>query len=274
MNFNHQKNKKSLPAERQGFTLIEILIVIVIIGILAAVVVITLAQSAKEKARIAAGQQFADSLRAKAVESIYGDSNEGHWLRFEDNIIDDWSSNAMTLNGASSYSNGINGKALEFNGSSTWILPNNATGYYNAEFYEKTVEMWFKADDTLSIQTLYDEGGSGQGFWVGIDSNQINVAARHGSVQVTLSYPLTDNKWHHVAASFNKGDLKLFFDDEEVGNVATGFPVGTSGFPAIGGHGNGPGIGATGSSSDAYDNGGPNYFDGFIDDFRVSGVGI
>lgn len=83
-----RKNKKNFI---KGFTLIEVLVVILIIGIIAAIGIAAVSASSKEKANISKGLAFNDSVRAQL--STY----EVFWLQMEEliapvtNFLNSWS---------------------------------------------------------------------------------------------------------------------------------------------------------------------------------------
>jgi len=106
---------------KQSFTLIEILVVIVIIGILSSFIFFTINDSV-EKAQIAKSKMFSESIRNNLLLNLVSE-----WS-FDDNTnlgIDSWgSNNAQSIEGSPQFkaiNECVSGNCIEFNGSSDYI---------------------------------------------------------------------------------------------------------------------------------------------------------
>ncbi|MFC1756385.1 LamG domain-containing protein [Patescibacteria group bacterium] len=263
---------------KRGFTLIEILIVIVIIGILATVVVIALAQSAKEKARIADGQSLADSVRARGELEVYGNSNVGNfWKLNEDGgtaIGDYWGRSDGTLFTTTApgpqWIQGMNGSALDFNNAGYIAL----NSYYSSvgEISELTVCAWIQTTsvgsnnwaildfDRSDYFNFYTDSAGGVGF-----STSGGAGSGIGDMYGVLA--VNDGKWHHVCGTYDStktNDKAIFVDgkldsESDQHNIGEGLGTGVTRYGFIG----------DGSEADTF-NGGRNtiLFDGVIDEVQ------
>jgi len=99
--------------EKQSFTLIEILVVIVIIGILSSFIFFTINDSV-EKANIAKSKMFSESIRNNLLLNLVSE-----WKLDETSgttFYDTWGSNNGTNNGAGFETDCISGGCVSFDG--------------------------------------------------------------------------------------------------------------------------------------------------------------
>jgi hypothetical protein len=136
------------------------------------------------------------------------------------------------------------------------------SGLMSAAFTTKTVMLWFKPNTTTGTQVLYDEGGSTQGMAIRINNGMLEAAVRANSVMATVSTPLSNTNWSHVAISFNSGAFKLYLNGVEVGST-------TATFASVPSHTNASGLGAR-NAQDAFGNSASgDYYGGLIDDVQM-----
>lgn len=162
---------------------------------------------------------------------------------------------------------GYIGFGLDLDGSNEWIDPDedplDAGFFHDLDTYQ-TVEMWIKADDTSSDQTLFEEGGSTNGLLVGINADNVRFATRNGGSQVTVSTAFNDTaSYHYIADVFDNGNLISYIDTSPQSQGA-GYTIGShSGEPGVGGSADSDAVGHSGAGY---------YFDGIIDEVRMSDV--
>jgi hypothetical protein len=136
------------------------------------------------------------------------------------------------------------------------------SGLMSAAFTAKTITLWCKPNATAGTQVLYDEGGSTNGIAIRINNGMLEGAARNSSSMFTVSTPLSDTKWAHVALTFGASTLKLYLNGVEAASVATSFAQVSS-------HTNGSGLGAR-NGQDAFGGSATgDYYGGLIDDVQV-----
>ncbi len=73
--------------------------------------------------------------------------------------------NGVNPNSGTLLSDGEPGTAARFDGNNDWVwLPNRAALNTGGPYERRTIELWFRADDTNERQVLWQEGGAGRGF--------------------------------------------------------------------------------------------------------------
>ncbi len=160
------------------------------------------------------------------------------------------------------------GYGISFDGSADWIEPYSpANEFFHAAFSTKTFEAWIQSNDTASRQTIYEEGGSTNGFYVGIENGTVRLVTRDSSSQKEVSATFTDTaSFHHVAGSYdgaNNGTLLLYVDGDPKASLTN------LGYTAISAHTGEPGIGYS-PDSDATGTVPAKDFDGILDEVRIS----
>jgi hypothetical protein len=162
--------------------------------------------------------------------------------------------------------NGYIGYGVELDGSNEWIDPDKDPldqAFFHDPFSFKTFEVMLKANDTSADQTLFDEGGSTNGFYVNLNSNNLRFMTRNSSSQITVSTAFTDTtSYHYIAAVFDNSTLIQYLDASPQNQ--------TAGYPTVGAHSGEPGIGSSPDSDASGHSSGGYYLNGIIDEVRLS----
>jgi len=137
--------------------------------------------------------------------------------------------------------------------------------YLRAAFSQRTVAMWVKSDDNLSIQELYDEGDSNSGISLRLNGTSLEGIVKSSGNQYTLDYQNFGTCWHHIAFVFDgvKRNCKLYID----GSLADS--IYDISFEEVPYHDDDSGLGSIAGDCDSFGNTSGNYFAGVMDDVRI-----
>jgi prepilin-type N-terminal cleavage/methylation domain-containing protein len=233
--------KKSLVGKKQvGFTIVELLIVIVVIGILAAITIVAY-NGIQERARMASAVAFESQLRNKYLIDSTGvwdfDECSGSTVK---NTSETASSDTVLGTGGVTWLTDTpsgRGCAIRFNGTDTRIETQAKLG---SQYYVKGAWVRISAASCGSYNIISQAGTGGAQAAFYVPSCRPN--AGHNGSWGTVQSPtaINDNKWHYVAVEWANSTLKLYVDGSTVA-TATGVAVPTTpaGFVAIGSHGGG-----------------------------------
>jgi prepilin-type N-terminal cleavage/methylation domain-containing protein len=246
----------------KGFTLIEILVVIVVIGIISSFIVVGLS-SVSDKANIAKGQAFINSIDNSLLLG-----RVSHWKMDESSgntIYDSWGTNngtKMDTTGACDTShcpqtktNGcISNNCLLFDGSNDWVNVGSFDQYSNGFSFL----LWFKSNFINSRQDL---------FWAESDkfilSLQSSYSLSHyarslngNTGYINSSLKFNTNNWFFVALTYspNLGKTSLYINgvkDSQQGNIT------------------GPSVSAAYLRLGTQYNYAGDWFNGYIDDVKI-----
>jgi len=229
---------------QKSFTLIEILVVIVIVGILSAFIIVSMA-GVSDRARIAKGTAFSGSLRNSLLMNLVSE-----W-KFDEGTgsiaYDYWGGKNGTIYGTTwkSKNDCVSGGCLYFNGSSDWVdlgdLGNPDSG---------TISLWFKKSSASPGQYLLDGRGIGN-WWLlthysGYDITFYNIVTYNG---------ISSNTWYNVVITTDYNQSRMYLDGKMVN---TGTPL-IPNFNSV-------------RIATRYTNSG--YFAGFIDDIHIYNASI
>ena len=229
-------------AKSSGFTIVELLIVIVVIAVLASITVVAF-NGIQERARIAGGLSFERQLHSK-----YGAAATGDWS------FDECNGSTVKNNGAPQLTDNIlgtghtwvtdiatgRGCALRFNGTSTRVETTAALG---GSYYVKAA--WIRVASNQSCVNIMSRGttagvsnGADAPFWLTGCKLTAGYQGNYTAVQATDT--INDGKWHYVAVIWEDGNLTLYTDGKRVASTAsTPAPTPIGGNVSIGSHGTG-----------------------------------
>ncbi|MDO8524435.1 MAG: LamG domain-containing protein [bacterium] len=205
--------------KQNGFTLLELLIVIGIIGILAGVVLVSF-PSADKKAKLANALSFSDNVRGSLQPDMIA------WWKLDETagtIASDswWNQLNGTVFGAT-WVEGIINNALSFDGANDYVdFGNNASLDLT---HTGTIEFWFKNDSWQSSYVSLIQKGAGGG-WCSNNYQPFTIfnhytgnyiafsmcsASSYNSVSIAPRP--TTGAWHHYVFTFNGTKLKSYLD--------------------------------------------------------------
>lgn len=223
--------------KQTGFTIVELLIVIVVIGILAAITIVAY-NGIQERARMAAAIAFESQLRTK-----YFIDGTGIW------DFDECSGQSARNNSETNTNDTITGTAtwitdtptgkgcaLRFDGA-TRIETQAKLG---VQYYVKAawVRISTASCGSYNIISQGSTGGAVAAFYV---PSCRPSAGHNGSWDmVRAANTINDGKWHYVAVEWRSNTLKLFIDGSSVSTYSgADVPTAADGSVAIGAHGGG-----------------------------------
>ncbi|MDD5696739.1 MAG: LamG domain-containing protein [Candidatus Pacebacteria bacterium] len=262
---------------QKSFTLIEILVVIVIIGILSAFIIVSMA-GVSSKATIAKGQAFSNSLKNSLLLNLVSE-----W-KLDGDANDSWSGgNNGTWYGAGGGANTtanyrpssecVSGQCLDFDGTDDYISVNsgNVTLNLNNGY---SLEGWAKYDDLTGNRSLLRRYPSDNGGWFIFAYRNAGTAVNY--IFCAVVYTNTDNatqgllpgnyiqkdKWYHFVLTVEANGVSKFYINGVAGNPLT--PVN---FLKLGGN--------TATSTTEFKIGGNGWLiDGLIDGVRIYDTAI
>ena len=156
------------------------------------------------------------------------------------------------------------GNGYEMNGTSSYVDPGAGNTYFNSLINARTVEIHFKANNFSGNPTLYDEGGTGNGLYLGHDGTNLIASARNSNTEWSIPLLFSDTAgYHNLVQVFDGSSSELILYLDGIGNVVAANAT-------IGSHGDDPGVGRTDGTGDSYGNTSGHFFNGIIDEMRIS----
>lgn len=232
-----QKQTYTVLSSR-GFTIVELLIVIIVIGILAAIVMVSF-NGVQEKARMANAVSFEQSFRGKYLPYA-----TGIWTFSEcagTTVKDASDGNSDSISGTVSWittgSPSNQGCALHFDGT-THI---ETTASLGTSFYAKGAWVRLAAGTCANNNNIISQAAT-NGAQAALYMPGCKPNAGNNGTWNTVASPtaLNDGKWHYVALTWENGVLTLFVDGQTVSTASSAAaPNNASGYVAIGSHGGG-----------------------------------
>lgn len=188
---------------------------------------------------------------------------------FEGEVLEDASGNQNLgeIRGDARRVNSRTGMGLKFDGEDDYIFTAGESAgplmFMHDPFAEKSVAMWIKADDVNVDQTIFDEGGTSNGYCIKIKEGMLQLNTTNGGTGASVTAEYTNTDWHHIAGIYKEGELHLYIDGKEAAG-------GEAPYKQVGSHGNDGAIGATfdGDASGGGSNGmgAWNLFQGVMDE--------
>lgn len=188
-----------------------------------------------------------------------------------DNSLDDASENGVASNTYSVVSFDSERKmhgthSASFATSGSYINIDNGNQFIHDQFSERSVAFWIYNEDNTGIQDVFDEGGSTNGYGIRINNGNIELGVQDNHDIETISAPIPENEWAHIATVFNNGTIELYVNGVLLASNSS------VGFSSVRSHGDGAGLGST-NGSNAFDEVNNN-FGGWIDDFFMFEEGL
>lgn len=224
--------------KQKGFTIVELLIVIVVIGILAAITIVAY-NGIQERARMSSAVAFESQFRTKYFVDSTGmwdfDECSGSTVRnrSDTNTNDTISGTATWVTDTPTGQ----GCALRFDGTANKVETQAKLG---AQYYAKGAWIRITAASCASPNIISQglSGGAQAAFYVPGCRPNAGHNGSWGTVQAPQA--LNDGKWHYVAVEWQNGTLKLFVDGVTVSTAASvAAPTTATGVVAIGAHAGG-----------------------------------
>ena len=152
--------------------------------------------------------------------------------------------------------------AARFDGINDYVNIDNSQ--LEDSFANYSVSAWFKADDTIGSQVIYEEGGGTNGLALRINGDSLQAAVRNGGAstqRTSVVSGVVPGQWHHAVVTFDEGELTLYMD----GSANSDTKIAT--FTEVRNHGDSANLGRQTGSAFGGNQG--FYFEGLIDDVRV-----
>ncbi|MCK9578054.1 bacterial Ig-like domain-containing protein [bacterium] len=206
-------------SKTSAFTLVEILLAIVLIGIISTIIYTNLAKNSNYEAKITKAKAFATSVPLSLPTSflanwkLEGSGSSGSSVVAAD-LLDSWSNNSGTsVSGATILDSKdcMFGKCILFDGTGG-IATGSSSGLFNGRS-NWTLSAWIKPDSDGGKDCFYSEGNGSANIFsacVTSDNNLMVSLYRSGRVDeisTNVSQKIERGKWNYVVISLEKGDL-------------------------------------------------------------------
>jgi len=208
--------------------MLELLIVIAIIGILASIVMVSFSGTG-EKARIAQGMQFADTMRASLQADMVA------WWTFDETFgsiaYDNWFDQYDGIVYGAEWVEGVVNNALEFNGDGDYV--GGSDSGLPAGNSDRSVFMWVKPNlFKSSYQAFFFygtvSGGGGILFSTNGSESDKLIIGKYGANSLASTNSLTLGAWQHIGFTISSGDQVTFYINGVDGGTSTLIGINTA----------------------------------------------
>ena len=113
--------------------------------------------------------------------------------------------------------------SLDFDGEDDHVYLGDNYGFTSGNF---SIEAWIRPKSMNNTKTIFSKRNTkdlSKGFDLIINSGAPNF--RWGNKSVSTSHKVTANRWHHIAAIYNNGNISLYVDGIRVGNATATNPT-------------------------------------------------
>ncbi len=221
--------------KQTGFTLLELLIVIAIIGILAGVVLVSF-PSASKKAKLANALRFSDNIRGSLQPDMVA------WWKFDETsgtVASDswWNKLNGTVSGAT-WVQGIKGNALSFDGVDDYVGTPLTPFTGNAEI---TISAWIKpsavAINKMIVASSETTSYGTQTLFFYSSTPKITACFGTGAIETSLVdsvSSLVAGNWYFVVATHTSTKNKIYVNGIKENETSASTLSGASGTFSIG----------------------------------------
>jgi len=224
--------------KNKSFTLIELLVVIVIIGILAGVIIVSVSSSIN-KANFAKAQSFSNTVQNELLGDLVSE-----WT-FNSPAVsgkteDSWGNNDGTLYGANGLpelqtkENCVYGTCYLFDGVDDYINCGNSSSLLFSDTDDVTISLWFKKAETQSTYPVLLGRGdwntnNSYSFHIYYNTLAFNVGVYWGAgASVPISY-IKNDIWYYVVGVATEIEHRLYVNGNLVANQSVNKSSVTSG---------------------------------------------
>ncbi|MDD3170403.1 MAG: LamG-like jellyroll fold domain-containing protein [Candidatus Paceibacterota bacterium] len=227
----------------KSFTLIEILVVIVIIGIISAFIIVSMA-GVSDKARIAKGQAFGNSLRNSLLLNLVSEWKFDGPTAVDstatgDDLKDSWGTNNASVYGSPKVKGGtscVSGKCLYFEQSSSdnlsrvdnitvsdisnnytfsfWVNFNHGVRWNGGIFSNPSWGGLLQVLNQTSDAVIYLNMGSGA------YNVQYYVYFNDETISRSISFDTIKDKWALIVLSYDGSYIRFYVDGKELSPYA------------------------------------------------------
>jgi len=208
--------------QNKSFTLIELLVVIVIIGILAGVIIVSVSSSIS-KANFAKAQAFSNTVQNELLGDLVSE-----WT-FDNPSLpgeDTWGNNDGTVTGATHKTKAsgecVYGGCMSFDGND--YITQGASDDLNFGTGGLTYSVWFKnysvdANAHIIIRSAYSANESAIGIY--ISNNRIyNVVRSSSTLEVAVAANVVPNNWYFVTLTRENEVIYAYLNGVNIGSAS------------------------------------------------------